>query len=86
MNLALLGFFKYTGFLLGSLKTLVPGLASLRVPEIALPIGISFYIFQSMSYTIDVYRRDAPVQKDPVGFGAYVSCSPELIAGPIVEI
>ena len=85
LNLALLGFFKYTGFLLGSLKALVPPLASLRVPEIALPIGISFYIFQSMSYTIDVYRRDAPVQKDPIGFGAYVSMFPQLIAGPIVK-
>ncbi len=85
LNLALLGFFKYTGFLLGSLKALVPPLASLKVPEIALPIGISFYIFQSMSYTIDVYRRDAPVQKDPIGFGTYVSMFPQLIAGPIVK-
>ena len=85
LNLALLGFFKYTGFLLGSLKALIPGMSSLSVPEIALPIGISFYIFQSMSYTIDVYRRDAPVQRDPIGFGAYVSMFPQLIAGPIVK-
>ena len=85
LNLALLGFFKYTGFLLESLKALIPGLGSLSVPEIALPIGISFYIFQSMSYTIDVYRRDAPVQKDPIGFGTYVSMFPQLIAGPIVK-
>ncbi len=85
LNLALLGFFKYTGFLLGSLKALIPGFSSLTVPEIALPIGISFYIFQSMSYTIDVYRGDAPVQRDPIGFGAYVSMFPQLIAGPIVK-
>ncbi len=85
LNLALLGFFKYTGFVLESLKSLIPGMSSLAVPEIALPIGISFYIFQSMSYTIDVYRRDAPVQRDPIGFGAYVSMSPQLIAGPIVK-
>ena len=85
LNLALLGFFKYTGFVLESLKSLIPGMSSLAVPEIALPIGISFYIFQSMSYTIDVYRRDAPVQRDPIGFGAYVSMFPQLIAGPIVK-
>ena len=85
LNLALLGFFKYTGFLLGSLKALIPGFSSLTVPEIALPIGISFYIFQSMSYTIDVYRGDAPVQRNAVDFGTYVSMFPQLIAGPIVK-
>lgn len=85
LNLALLGFFKYTGFIVDSLKALVPALSSLSVPEIALPIGISFYIFQSMSYTIDVYRSDAPVQRDPVGFGTYVAMFPQLIAGPIVK-
>ena len=85
LNLALLGFFKYTGFIVDSLKALIPALSSLSVPEIALPIGISFYIFQSMSYTIDVYRSDAPVQRDPVGFGTYVAMFPQLIAGPIVK-
>lgn len=74
LNLLLLGFFKYTSFLLGAL-----------VPEIPLPIGISFYIFQSMSYLIDVYREDAPVQENILVFGTYVSLFPQLIAGPIVR-
>ena len=77
-NLAVLGWFKYAGFFARSL-----GLA--KVPQVALPIGISFYIFQSMSYTIDVYRRETPAQRDPVRFGAYVSMFPQLIAGPIVR-
>ena len=74
LNLLLLGYFKYAGFLLGSL-----------VPAVPLPIGISFYIFQSMSYIIDVYRQDAPVQKNPLTFGTYVTLFPQLIAGPIVR-
>jgi len=74
INLLLLGYFKYSGFVLGD-----------WVPEIALPIGISFYIFQSMSYLIDVYRDDAPLQKNVLTFGAYVTLFPQLIAGPIVR-
>jgi len=74
LNLLLLGYFKYAGFLFGDL-----------VPEIPLPIGISFYIFQSMSYIIDVYRNDAPVQKKLVPFATYVTLFPQLIAGPIVR-
>ena len=74
LNLALLGFFKYAGFLFGDL-----------VPDIPLPIGISFYIFQSMSYIIDVYRNDAPVQRNVLTFGTYVTLFPQLIAGPIVR-
>lgn len=77
-NLLLLGYFKYAGFLLG----LIPGVP---VPRISLPVGISFYIFQSMSYIIDVYRNDAPVQRNPLTFGTYVSLFPQLIAGPIVR-
>ena len=84
-NLLLLGFFKYTAFLLRSLQALIPALTAIKVPEISLPIGISFYIFQSMSYVIDVYRQDAPVQKNPLTFGTYVSLFPQLIAGPIVR-
>ncbi len=83
-NLALLGWFKYAGFLARSLRHL-PGLSGLPVPEVVLPIGISFYIFQSMSYTIDVWRGDAEVQRDLIRFGAYVSMFPQLIAGPIVR-
>lgn len=81
-NLGLLGFFKYAGFITDTLHLtpLVPGLS-----EIPLPIGISFYTFQTMSYSIDVYRDDAPVQKNIVTFGTYVALFPQLIAGPIVR-
>ena len=74
LNLLLLGYFKYASFLFGNL-----------IPSVPLPIGISFYIFQSMSYLIDVYRNDAPVQKNIVSFGTYVTLFPQLIAGPIVR-
>ena len=84
LDLGLLGFFKYAGFFARSLR-LLPGLGGLPVPEIALPIGISFYLFQSMSYVIDLYRGRTPVQRSPVRFGAYVSMFPQLIAGPIVR-
>ncbi len=84
-NLLILGFFKYAGFLVDSLKSILPFMASVKTPQIALPIGISFYVFQSMSYIIDVYRNDAPVQKNPITFGTYVSLFPQLIAGPIVR-
>ena len=85
VNLGLLGFFKYAGFFVTQLKALLPFMASVQAPEISLPIGISFYIFQSMSYVIDVYRKDAPVQKNPLTFGTYVTLFPQLIAGPIVR-
>lgn len=83
LNLGLLGFFKYAEFFLQTLHRLT----GLAVPEVsvALPIGISFYTFQTMSYTIDVYRRQASVQKNFITFGAYVSLFPQLIAGPIVR-
>ena len=84
-NLLLLGFFKYAGFIVGSLNALLPPSLRLAVPDIPLPIGISFYIFQSMSYTIDVYRRQVPAQRSLVRFGTYVSMFPQLIAGPIVR-
>ncbi len=82
-NLAILVFFKYWDFIASNLNTLT-GL-QLPVLGLPLPIGISFYTFQTMSYTIDVYRQDAPVQKDPIAFGAYVTLFPQLIAGPIVR-
>lgn len=85
LNLGLLAFFKYAGFLVRTLNLLLPAALRLPVPEIPLPIGISFYIFQSMSYTVDVYRREAACQRNPVTFGAYVSMFPQLIAGPIVR-
>ena len=79
-----LGYFKYAGFLAG-LWNAVPFLPDIAVPQIALPIGISFYTFQTMSYTVDVYREDASVQKSLVNFGIYVTLFPQLIAGPIVR-
>lgn len=85
LNLLLLGYFKYATFFLESLQSILPFLRDIEVPQITLPIGISFYVFQSMSYIIDVYRNDAPVQKNPVSFGTYVSLFPQLIAGPIVR-
>jgi len=82
-NLLLLGFFKYWDFLAANLS-LIPGI---QIPQlgIPLPIGISFFTFQTMSYTIDVYRQDAPVQRNIVNFGAFVTMFPQLIAGPIVK-
>lgn len=83
INLGLLCFFKYSGMLADTLNVL----PFLNIPDftIPLPIGISFYTFQTMSYSIDVYRGDAPVQKNIFTFGTYVSLFPQLIAGPIVR-
>ena len=81
-SLGLLGWFKYADFAVENLNAL--GL-QLTLPGIALPIGISFYTFQILSYTIDVYRGDVESQKNLVDFGAYVSMFPQLIAGPIVR-
>lgn len=82
-NLAILVFFKYWDFLAGNINALTGlGLPVLGLP---LPIGISFYTFQTMSYTIDVYRMDAPVQRNVISFGTYVTLFPQLIAGPIVR-
>ncbi|MGN1467467.1 MAG: MBOAT family O-acyltransferase [Ruminococcus sp.] len=83
INLSLLGFFKYAGFLTNTLNVLP--FVNLPVLTIPLPIGISFYTFQTMSYSIDVYRGDAPVQKNIISFGTYVALFPQLIAGPIVR-
>lgn len=83
INLGLLGFFKYAGLAVNTLNAAL-GL-SLPVPAVALPIGISFYTFQTMSYTIDVYRRKCPAQHDLLTFGCYVAMFPQLIAGPIVR-
>mgnify|MGYP001623024290 FL=1 len=83
VNLALLGFFKYSGLLVTTFNS-ATGL-SVPVPEVALPIGISFYTFESMSYTIDIYRNRAPRQRSLVNYGAYVSFFPHLVAGPIVR-
>ena len=84
LNLLLLGFFKYAG-MIGDTLRMLPPLAGLPALEIPLPIGISFYTFQSMSYVIDVSRGDCEAQRNPVVFGTYVSLFPQLIAGPIVR-
>ena len=82
-NLLLLLFFKYWDFLASSLQAL--GLTFVPVLGIHLPIGISFYTFQTMSYTIDVYRGDAQVQRNIISFGTFVTLFPQLIAGPIIK-
>ena len=83
VNLGLLGVFKYSDFLISTLNSLFgTAIPHLNLP---LPIGISFYTFQTMSYTIDVYRGEAKTQKNIINFGAYVTLFPQLIAGPIVR-
>ncbi len=84
LNLGLLGFFKYIGFIGETLNFVLPFL-NIPVIQVSLPIGISFYTFQTMSYTIDVYRNTVKVQKNIITFGTYVSLFPQLIAGPIVR-
>ena len=83
ISLTLLGFFKYADFAVGTVNSITG--ADIGLLHLALPIGISFYTFQTMSYTIDVYRGEARVQKNLISFGAYVSMFPQLIAGPIVQ-
>ncbi len=83
INLAVLGVFKYADFTISGLN-LIPGV-DLTLPGIALPVGISFYTFQILSYCVDVYRGDVPAQKNFINFAAYVTMFPQLIAGPIVR-
>lgn len=83
IDLGLLGYFKYADFFISNVNALTgTGIPLLKV---ALPIGISFYTFQILSYTIDVYRGTVPAQKNLIDFGAYVALFPQLIAGPIVR-
>ncbi len=82
-NLGMLFFFKYTDFFLSNINALVG--SNFPLLELTLPLGISFYTFQTMSYTIDVYRRKLPPEKNIINFGAYVTMFPQLIAGPIVK-
>lgn len=83
INLSLLFYFKYLGFFLESINTLTG--TNFISPSVVLPIGISFYTFQTMSYSIDVYRGTANVQSNFISFAAYVSLFPQLVAGPIVR-
>ena len=82
-GLAFLIYFKYAAFFVNTVGGLF-GRPNLLAP-VALPIGISFYTFQALTYTVDVYRKKAPVQKNPLKLLLYVSCFPQLIAGPIVQ-
>ena len=83
VGVGLLGLFKYADFFVAS----VNAVTGLRLPllKLALPVGISFYTFQCLSYTVDVYRGTVPSQKNLIAFGAYVALFPQLIAGPIVR-
>lgn len=83
VNIAILGFFKYEGFVLDSLNAVLP--VHITYHPLALPIGISFYTFQILSYIIDVYRGNVKVQKNILNFALYVTMFPQLIAGPIVQ-
>ena len=82
-SLAVLFYFKYAAFLVNSVTSLFG--VSFSIPVLELPIGISFYTSQVLTYTVDVYRGKSPVQRDPFKLMLYVSCFPQLIAGPIVQ-
>ena len=87
-NLGMLGYFKYCGFFAQSMNSLLDALrlgTPLSVPEIILPVGISFYTFQTLTYSIDLYREEVRPAKSLMHFAAYVSMFPQLIAGPIVR-
>lgn len=83
LSLSALIYFKYTDFLVGTVNSVFG--SDFDLPGIALPIGISFFTFQAISYNIDVYRGDVPAQKNPINLALYVSLFPQLVAGPIVR-
>lgn len=87
LNLGMLGYFKYAAFFTESLNILLTGcgLAAIELHPIHLPIGISFFTFQAMSYLVDVYRKETEPQTSLLNFGLYISLFPQLIAGPIVR-
>lgn len=86
-NLGVLAYFKYTDFVIASVNPLLSAadIAPLASPGIHLPIGISFFTFQALSYVVDVYRRDVPVSSNLLQVGVYISLFPQLIAGPIIR-
>ncbi|MCB2220381.1 MAG: MBOAT family protein [Bacteroidetes bacterium] len=87
LNLMMLGIFKYAGFIAENINQLfeVAGIPPMPNPKILLPIGISFYTFQSLSYLVDLYRKETDVQRNILRLGLYISLFPQLIAGPIVR-
>lgn len=82
-SLGILGFFKYANFVVDNINPLFH--LNTQVADLPLPVGISFYTFQTMSYVVDVYLDKVPVQKNIIAFGAYVTMFPQLVAGPIVK-
>ena len=82
-NIGALGLFKYADLLIGTVNNIAG--SKIALLELALPIGISFYTFQALSYVIDVYRGTVAAQKNPITFGTYIALFPQLIAGPIVK-
>lgn len=83
VNLGLLSYFKYADFLIGNVNELLG--TNIPLTDLPLPIGISFYTFQSMSYIIDVYRGTAKAQRNWIDFGTFVALFPQLVAGPIIQ-
>ncbi|MBQ1955512.1 MAG: MBOAT family protein [Clostridia bacterium] len=83
IDLALLGYFKYADFFISTVNSVVG--SSIPLLKVALPIGISFYTFQILSYSVDVYRGDTKAQRNPIDLAAYITSFPQLIAGPIVR-
>ena len=83
MNISILVFFKYIGFILGNINNILS--LNISFDELALPVGISFYTFQVLSYIVDVYLERVNVQRNFISFGTYVTMFPQLIAGPIVQ-
>lgn len=84
LNLSVLVYFKYINFIFDNINALFLNL-NLQIDEIVLPIGISFFTFQSLSYLVDVYRKTLPPQDNIIGLGLYIALFPQLIAGPIVR-
>ena len=83
INLLILGFFKYTDFFIENINALLG--TNIALMRISLPLGISFFVFQTISYVVDVWRESAPAEKNPLDFTMYVSMFPQLVAGPIVR-
>ncbi len=83
VDIGILGIYKYSAFILSNLNSFK--IFNFKVPNIILPIGISFFTFQAISYVIDIYRKNGEVQKNPLNVGLYISFFPQLIAGPIVR-
>ena len=83
VNLSVLCFFKYYGFFIDNINNLFS--MNIKVKKLPLPVGISFYTFQTLSYIIDVYLKKVPVQKNIISFSTYVTMFPQLVAGPIVK-